>query len=57
MMDESVGHETVGAHSDEEVDHEEDVECEIELLSCILGPGYTGLHSVTTSGQVSGLSL
>ena len=45
------------AHPDEEVDHEEDVECEIELLSCILGPGYTGLHSVTTSGQVSGLSL
>ena len=57
MMDERIGHETVGAHSDEEVDHEEDVECEIELLSCILGPGYTGLHSVTTSGQVSGLSL
>ena len=32
---------------DKEVDHEEYVECEIKLLSCILRPGHAGLNSVT----------
>ena len=35
------------AHPDEEVDHEEDVECQVYLLGCVLQPRYTGLHAVT----------
>ena len=32
---------------DEEVDHEEYVECQINLLCCVLSPGDTGLHCIT----------
>ena len=32
---------------DEEVDHEEYIECKIYLLRGILGPWYTGLYSIT----------
>ena len=32
---------------DEEVDHEEYVECKINLLCCVLSPGDTGLHCIT----------
>ena len=34
-------------YSDEKVDHEEDVECQIYLLRGVLRPGHAGLHSVT----------
>ena len=42
--------DTVETHSDEEVDHEEDIECEVNLLCCILSPGDTSLHGVTEGG-------
>ena len=32
---------------DEEVDHEEYVECKINLLCCVLSPGDAGLHCIT----------
>ena len=35
------------AHPDEEVDHEEDVEGEVDLLSGVLCPGKTSLDRVT----------
>ena len=48
-------HETtlVAAHPDEEVDHEEDVETKVDLLSCVLKPRNTGLHIVTADVAIS----
>ena len=34
-------------HPDEEVDHEENIECQVDLLGCVLRPGNAGLHCVT----------
>ena len=42
---------------DEEVDHEEDVEGEINLLGGVLCPGKTGLHSVTDIKDLLNLNL
>ena len=43
----------VAAHPDEEVDHEEDVETKVDLLSCVLKPRNTGLHIVTADVAIS----
>ena len=43
----------VAAHPDEEVDHEEDVETKVNLLSCVLQPRNTGLHIVTANVAIS----
>ena len=37
----------LATYSDEKVDHEEDVECQIYLLRGVLSPGHAGLNSVT----------
>ena len=48
-------HETmlVAAHPDEEVDHEEDVETKVDLLSCVLKPRNTCLHIVTVNVAIT----
>ena len=47
-------HETkLVAHPNEEVDHEEDVETKVDLLSCVLKPRNTGLHIVTADVAIS----
>ena len=43
----------VAAHPDEEVDHEEDVETKVDLLSCVLQPRNTCLHIVTAIVAIS----
>ena len=37
------------AHPDEEVDHEENVESEVNLLGCVLNPGSACLHTIPKS--------
>ena len=37
-------------HPYEKVDHEENIECQINLLRCVLSPWDTGLDSVTERG-------
>ena len=34
------------SHPDEEVDHEENIECQVDLLSGVLRPGDAGLNCV-----------
>ena len=40
-----------GNEADEEVDHEEDVEGEVDLLEPVLAPGHTLLNSVVAGGM------
>ena len=40
-----------GNEPDEEVDHEEDVEGEVDLLEPVLAPGHTLLNSVVAGGM------
>ena len=34
-------------HPNEKVDHEEDIECQVDLLCSIICPGNASLHSIT----------
>ena len=43
--------ETQVTYSDEEVDHEEYVECQVNLLGLVICPWNTGLYSVTRLEQ------
>ena len=39
------------SHPDEEVDHEENIECQVDLLGCVLRPGDAGLNCVAKIKQ------
>jgi len=41
----------VGLYPDKEVNHEEDVESEIDLLRCAVGPSLARLHCLTATAQ------